>query len=244
MIIGTQGNQPFSIPDSKVSRYHAVLERDQNGQYFIKDTNSTNGTFIYNGTNFVRLYPNQLYPVSPDTMIQLGPDTRFHVRKLIPSHAQTPRGPQAPNPEPKKQQPKRVDISHLRYISENYDEQKLKLESKVGMINGLRGLTILISMLGAGAGAMFGGEDKVTSSIISIGIAVVLIAILLTFINSYNKKLMRMKKDNEQTYAVKYVCPECHVSFRGKIYENILAERSCPRCKTKYYDKNIQPQGA
>lgn len=239
IIIGTQGNQPFSIPDSYVGRQHAILRVDQNGRYFLIDNGSKNGTFIFNGTSFERIYPNQPYPVTPETMIQLGPQTRFHIRRILPALA-----PVSPNPGPKPQpkpEPKQVDISHLRGISQRYEDQKLKIESKIQGVNGLRGLTIIIS-LGAGTlGAVFGGGDDVMKAVISVGSAAILIAILLTLINNYSKKLMRMRKDNETQYAVKYVCPECHVSFRGKIYENILAERSCPRCKTKYYEKNMQP---
>ena len=261
IIIGTQGNQPFAIPDHKVSRQHAVLNIHPNGQYFIVDTGSTNGTFIYDGTNFVRLYPNQPYPVSPDTMIQLGPETRFHVRRLLEhrnpgpvaghvhvghSHLQemqpmqqrqAPRSVQQPKPQPKPQ-PKKVDISHLRQVSEHYDDEKMKIESKTGMINGLRGCTVVIMML-AGTLATFFTEDgdKLMSGIIGFGIAAILMVVLLWLINSFNKKLIQRRKENEQHYAVKYVCPECHASFRGKIYENILAEGSCPRCKTIFYEK-------
>lgn len=235
IIIGTQGNQPFQIPDQYVGRHHAILTIDQNGRYILVDNNSKNGTFIHNGREFIRIEPKQQYPVTPETMIQLGPQTRFHIRKLLPQQVTPKPKPAPPAPKP---QPKRVDISHLRKISDEYEDQKLRLESKMGMINGLRGLTIVVTLAGSALGTLFGGEDKVTAGIIALGAAVVLIAILQLIINSYSKKLMKKKRDNEQNYAIKYVCPECHVSFRGKIYENILAERACPRCKTIYLDRN------
>ena len=238
IVIGTSGNQPFPIPDPKVSRRHAILAVKANGQYFIIDNGSTNGTFIFNNNEFIRLYPNQPYPVTPDTMIQLGPETRFHVRRLI-AQPQQPQGPQKPKPKP---QPKKVDISHLRTIAEEYDTQKMSLESRSGMINGLRGCTVLITMLAGTVGTILTnretGDNKMTSAIICMGIAIILMVTLLYFINVFNKKLLVRRKENEQNYAIKYTCPECHVSFRGKIYENILAERSCPRCKTIYFDKN------
>ena len=83
-------------------------------------------------------------------------------------------------------------------------------------------------------------DSKIMSSVLCIGIAFVLMAVLLVVFTNFNKKLMKRRKDNDHDYAVKYVCPECYVSFRGKIYENILAERCCPKCKTEYYDKNTQ----
>lgn len=235
IIIGTNGNQPFAIPDQKVSRRHAILSVQPDGRCFLIDNGSTNGTFIYNGSEFVRLYPNQSYPVTPDTMIQLGPDTRFHIRRLIPA----PQPPKTPKAKP---QPKKHDISHLRKISEDYDDQKMKLESRSGLINGLRGCTILITMLAGTVGTILTNKDseqhdKVLSAVLCMGVAILLMIILLWIINNFNKKLLRKRKENEQNYAIKYICPECHVSFRGKIYENILAERCCPKCKTIYFDK-------
>lgn len=77
-------------------------------------------------------------------------------------------------------------------------------------------------------------------TVLPIVLAVVLMIVLLIFINNYNKKLIKERNKNEHDYAVKYCCPDpdCHVSFRGKIYENILSERRCPRCKSEYYEKN------
>lgn len=242
IIIGTQGNQPFSIPDPKVSRRHAILNVDDNGTLHIIDNSSTNGTYIYNGSSFVRLYANQPYPVQPDSMIQLGPDTRFHVRRLLPVAAHSNGQPVSVQRQQPPKPKKKANIAHLRKVSEDYETNKLHIESKTGSINGLRSLAIIISMAAAGAGSLFISGDesnpnaKLVSTIISFGVALVLMVGLLIYINSYNKKLMQRRRDNEHNYAVKYVCPECNVSFRGKIYENILAERCCPKCKTEYYE--------
>lgn len=242
IIIGKEGNQPFQIPDPKVSRRHAILNVDDNGTLHLIDNSSTNGTYIYNGTTFVRLYANQPYPVQPDSMIQLGPDTRFHVRRLLSGAINSGMNPQ-PGGRPQPPKPKRkVNIAHLRQVAEDYETNKLQIESKSGSINGLRSLAIIISMAAAGAGSLFiSGEEsnpdaKLISTIISFAVALLLMVGLLVYINSYNKKLMQRRRDNEHDYAVKYVCPECKVSFRGKIYDNILAERCCPRCKTEYYE--------
>lgn len=255
IIIGTQGTQPFAISDPRVSRRHAVLNITDGGQMFLIDTSSTNGTFVYNGSVFVRLYPNQPYVVTPDTMIQLGPETRFHVRKLLQRVGALAQSPgnneiklrQAAKGESAGKNPKRVDISNLRKVSEVYEGKKMHIDSKIGMINGLRGLTILITLIAGAVGTFltqnsslpetseFGMDPK---TLIVLFVAIILTVLLQYYIHRYNKNLIRQRKDNEHTYAVKYVCPECHVSFRGKIYENILAERCCPRCKTQYYDKN------
>lgn len=236
MIIGTNGNQPFAIPDNKVSRRHAILTQEDNGQYYIIDNGSTNGTFIYNGSQFVRLYPNQPYPVNADTMIQLGPDTRFHIRRLLVQKNEKPQ-------EKPKQEPKRIEISHLRTISDDYENTKLSLESKAGMVNGLRGCTILIMTVVGTISTFLTNKDadedsKLKTAIICMGLAFILMFILLTLINVFNKKILKKKKENEQNYAINYKCPDCGAVFRGQVYENILAMRICPRCKGIFYDKN------
>lgn len=254
--IGRTGNQPFQLNDPKVGREHAYLIINDNGTLQLIDNNSTNGTHIYNGRFFVRLLPHETYDVTPDTMIQLGTDTRFHIRRLL---AQSHVGPQVSGGQQpgaihqggnqgggKKTEPPRVDISHLKKVSDRYLERKMQLESKSSMVNGLRSLTIIIS-LAIGTVGMF-IADKVRESlgdeiagyvpIISFGVGVLLMLILLLIINVNNKKIKKAIMDNDQNYAIKYVCPKCHVSFRGKFYENILAERACPKCKAQYFDKN------
>lgn len=231
IIIGKEGNQPFAIPDPKVSRRHAVLYIDEQAKRMtLVDTGSTNGTYIYNGRQFVRIEANQHYPVTPDTMIQLGPETRFHIKKLFPEKIQS--------------QPEKIDISSLRRISDHYTQTKMKLESKSNLINGLRSCTILISILAGGIGGFatksmdLGQDATLWQSLIGVGIGGVLMIVLLLIINSFNKRLIQKRNDNEHEYAVKYYCPKCKLSFRGKIYENILAEGRCPKCKSIFYDSS------
>lgn len=230
IVIGRNGNQPFPLNDPKVSGQHAVLVVYENGQIQLTDTNSTNGTFIYNGKTFVRIQPHQPYNVTLDTMLQLGPETRFHVRKVIGE-----RTPPPPTPE--------YDISHLRKIYNKYTETKMALETKSSTINGLRSLTIVASVVAGTAGlglARFLGYDNdvLIQGIMTASFLAVTVTILLIIINVKSKNLIREKNENEHMYSVKYCCPnpKCHASFKGKVYENILSERRCPKCKAKFYE--------
>lgn len=239
MIIGRDGNQPFPINDPKVSSRHAILNIGDDGRMWLIDNSSTNGTYIYDGVKFARLYPNKSYAVNPDTMIRLGFDTQFHIRRILPT-------PVHPLPDKRlgaAPQKKKVDISTLKKVSDRYTRNKIALESKSSFINGLRSFSIIITMV-AGTGGTYitnhlatTEQGKELGSILCIGIALILMLILILLTTQYNKKLIQKKIDNERDYAVKYVCPECHVSFRNKVYENILAERSCPKCKTEFYEK-------
>lgn len=239
IIIGKEGNQPFQIGDPKVSRQHAILNIDEvSKQMQLIDNNSTNGTYIYDGSGFVRLYANQPYSVTFDTMIQLGTDTRFHIRRLFQRTT-------SPQPKPKeKPKPKKVDIKKLRRISEHYNNEKMRLDSKMNGINGLRSATIIISLSSSMGGKLLAGQllgenvenAEVYSWLFGVGLAAVLFFILWYSINQRQSKIIRQRAKNEHDYAVNYCCPECHVSFKGKVYENILAEGKCPKCKAEYYE--------
>lgn len=237
IVIGKEGNQPFPIHDPKVSRRHALLNVDEvSKRMLLTDCSSTNGTYIYNGSGFVRLYANQPYPVGFDTMIQLGTDTRFHVRRLFQQPGVQQKAPQV------KPQPKKVDIKSLRTVSEHYNNEKIRIDSKLSTVGGLRIFSVVISMLSGVGGKMIAahlnlGEDAESLSWwIGAGLAVLLISILTLCISKLQTNIMRKRTQNEHDYAVKYCCPSCHTSFKGKVYENILAEGRCPKCKAEYYE--------
>lgn len=46
IVIGREGNQPFPIADTSVSRKHAIFRILPDGQYQLEDTNSAGGTYI------------------------------------------------------------------------------------------------------------------------------------------------------------------------------------------------------
>lgn len=245
IVIGKQGNQPFPIADPNVSRRHATLYYDDaTGVMNIVDS-STNGTFVSNaGGPFLRIQPGQPVQVTPDTMLRLGPETRFHVRRLLPASvgmASKPGGGIViEEVKPKKQpEPKKANIAHLRRVSEDYHERKTKIENEISSLNGLRSLTIVFATIATGGSAFISNNLGLSSGetvLVSVSILVVLITSLLLIINSRMKKVTAARAENERNYAVKYVCPECHYSFRGQYYENIIATASCPKCKAKYHE--------
>lgn len=244
VVIGKQGTQPFPINDPNVSRKHATLYIDNDtGVLTLVDDSSTNGTYIHNGMQFMRIQPNKPVQVRPDTMLRLGPETRFHVRRLLPQG--TPgikvTGPAVVVEEKAKEKPKKVNIKSLRDISEEYMQRKAQLDAKANNLNGMRSLTIVLSTMASAGSAMLAnssGLDTAQTAILTAVILLVLIGTLLMIINHSMKKVSEAKHENERNYAVKYCCPQCHYSFRGKYYENILASGKCPNCKCEYHESN------
>lgn len=72
ILLGTEGNQPFPITQSGVSRRHAQITIDDNGQWTLKDLNSKNGTFIRNENGDLKGISS--ITITPMTFICLGPN--------------------------------------------------------------------------------------------------------------------------------------------------------------------------
>ena len=85
IIIGRQGDQPFSISQEGVSREHAKLTIDDSGKWTLEDLNSDNGTFIRNDKGELEQVGKKM--ITEATFICLGPDNangcKFYARQLV-----------------------------------------------------------------------------------------------------------------------------------------------------------------
>ncbi len=226
ILIGKHGNQPFPLTDSTISRQHAVLSVDTStGQILLRDNNSTNGTWIkMNDGTFKRIHGE--VKVRPETTIRLGAQYICTINQLL-----------------KKPESPAIDISKLRDCYEKYMENKMSFEAKSSNIMMLRMAsmslgTIIALLIAVILPTDFVGDETVgmiikgVSSLIAIGLAWFLVDIM-------NKKLIRLKKENEETFKREYCCPKCGYHFGPKVYSNLLAEGKCPNnnCKCKFEGK-------
>ena len=76
IIIGRDGNQPFTIKKEMngVSREHAKITITDNGNWYLEDLGSSNGTFIRDEKTGELIPANDKIRISPMTFIFLGPD--------------------------------------------------------------------------------------------------------------------------------------------------------------------------
>lgn len=234
--IGREGNQPFAINDEYVSRKHAKFEYDESsGCMTLTDLSKPEvGTFVKMGNQFQQI--SKCF-VDVTTDIRLGPYYTFRVGQLFQS---PPTSDQISNPpNPKKQ---KNDIAYLRKVAEDYEETKLKLDQKQANINSIRTLSLVGSIAGGGITTilpkMFGTDD-LTYYLIGPIIAVIFMVSLMLYCSKASKDIIIRKNKNEKNYKISFCCPKCHLSFAGKLYENIFAEGKCPRCKAEYYDSKI-----
>lgn len=237
IIIGREGNQPFTINDDFVSRQHALFTYDEStGLMTLTDRSRPGvGTFVRMGNQFQQISQCN---VDATTDIRLGPYFTFRVGQLFQSASTThkPSTPQKPKQE-------KVDIAYLRKVAENYEATKINLEQKQANINSLRTLS-LVGSLAAGIISpiitdMVGENPPIYYKLIGPCIAVIFLVTLMMYCSKASKAIIEKKSKNEKNYKISFCCPKCHVPFAGKLYENILAEGKCPKCKVEFYDSKI-----
>ncbi|MDO5526006.1 MAG: FHA domain-containing protein [Prevotella sp.] len=230
--IGIQGNQPFPLAETSISRHHAVFQKDdRTGRMTLRDNGSTNGTYILKNGTFQRI--NGEVQVGMETIVRLGAEFTFRIKDLFVSKAQ-------PKPKPKETI---VDISNLRNVYEAYNHNKMSIEAKTSNI-------MMWRMMSMSLGGIFGvvlsmllpedlGGDPVVGNIIKVLGTVIAIGIAWLIVDVMNKDLIRRKDQNERYFRKKYCCPKCGYHFGQKLYDNILAEGKCPNrnCMCKYTGK-------
>lgn len=239
IIIGREGNQPFAINDEYVSRQHAIFTYDERtGLMTLTDKSRPEvGTFIRMGNQFQQISQCN---VDATTDIRLGPFYTFRVGQLFQSPS-TPKNPTTPQ-KPKQE---KVDIAYLRKVAENYEETKLNLEQKQASVQSLQSFGSLGLILSAAISGiipkMLESGEGVAWYYMAIGpiIAGSFFIALQVYCMKAKKNIIFKKNKNEKNYKISFCCPKCHVPFAGKLYENILAEGKCPKCKVEFYDSKI-----
>lgn len=221
--LGKNGNQPFPLTESSISRHHASFHLDEkSGKMILRDEKSTNGTYIKakDGT-FKRLYGETA--VGLNTVVRLGAKHTFTIKELINT------------PPP---QPETVDISKLRSVYEIYNSNKMNLEAKTSNIMMLRIASMSISTLAVNLIPLKGLTDMQSIAIKAVGTILALV-ISWWLVDMKNKNLIRQKDQNERFFKKHYSCPRCGFHFGTRIYDNILAEGRCPNnnCKCKFTGK-------
>lgn len=237
IIIGREGNQPFTIKDEYVSRQHAIFTYDETtGIMSLKDR-SRSGTFIRMGNQFQQI--NQC-DVNATTEVRLGPYFIFRIGQLF---QKTVQGAKAKPPKTQPPKEEKVDIAYLRKVAENFENTKLKLEQKQATINGLRMLSLGGSLAGGVITPLIiekvGDNPPVFYKLIGPLVAFIFLLVLMVYCNKASKEITLKRNKNDKNYKINFCCPKCHVPFSGKLYENLLAEGKCPKCKVEFYDSKI-----
>lgn len=221
IILGKNGNQPFPLTESSISRHHASFHLDEkSGEMTLRDEQSTNGTYILaKDGKFKRLSGTAI--VGMNTTVRLGAKHTFVIKDLLKQTV--PPSPQAEN------------ISKLRTVYEAYNSNKMALEAKTSNIMMLRIASMSFSALVVNLIPLEGMTSATKIAIKAVGTILALV-VSWWLVDMKNKDLIRRKDQNERYFRKNYCCPKCGFHFGPRIYDNILAEGRCPNnnCKCKF----------
>jgi pSer/pThr/pTyr-binding forkhead associated (FHA) protein len=64
-------NLTYLDRENTISRYHANIY-NKNGEFYVEDLVSSNGTFLFDGETLIRLEPKQLYLIKDRNRIRFG----------------------------------------------------------------------------------------------------------------------------------------------------------------------------
>ena len=198
--------QPNSVP-TDVSRHHLSLQPAGAGKWQVKNLNERNVTFV-NGV----AVENKI--ISENDKIELG-----NSRYLFQWSALS---------EPKVET---IDISPLKIIWKEYDEQKFNAQITERKFNVARSATGIITMLAIACSIILGhGPIYIALYAVAIGISVVFT--YQAYIKSSD--IPKQQREMNKHFQQHYVCPKCG-HFMGFTDYDILAQNdACPYCKMNY----------
>ena len=200
---------PGSVPKD-VSRKHCKVSVGDDAKMLIEDITDNNFMYV-NGVECKR----KKDVLSTDT-IELGP-SKYHldmeaVLKTLSSKQS-------------------FNISHLQTVFDNYQKEKMDQQVKQGKLNALSALPGVLSMTSIGL-AVFIPNARIIMIVIA-GI----FALFFAYIRYKNATEVPLKtKMMDDKFRESYVCPNpmCNHFLGMTPYKELIKNRSCPYCKSKF----------
>ena len=197
-----------SVPDY-VSRQHARLTIDKNGEYVLENLKANNVTFV-NGLCI------ETKRVTENYRIELGAS---HYR-LEWSFLQ-------------QMLPTLIDIRPLEQVWNKYHETKMKYQIAERRFNALRSATGIITMT-AILLSMLGGRGTVYYILYGLAIGITLIFTIKAWVSS--SKVPKQNDELDKNFKREYVCPNprCQHFMGYQSYDILTQNSACPYCKGQY----------
>lgn len=212
--LGKEGDQPFDITQSCVSREHAVIDISEDGKVWtLTDTDSTNGTFVReeNG-KFRRVVSIQITPM---TFIRLGPETvhgcSFYAKRVLGD---------------KDNYEYFEEFEEIQNINKKYAESIAAMEaktSKAKLYQRLISMGIVFALLCLIPFDSFFGMPPFMLRMVLTPV----ISEMITFFFDPKKKVKQLKDERDRFYD----CPNPECSH--KLKESEIEAMSCSKCKAR-----------
>ena len=210
--IGKAADNNLVIDDPQVSRYHAILTNEDNGDLLLEDLSSTNGTFV-NDFQIVKK------KVDAEDMITLGTTYKLSVSDIL-----------------KCDNDYSYEFGRLKDVYDSYIKEKIRIQSssqfKTRLFQSLP--FAVIAVLGVALSILKHTDKGVL--VLSLIIAVLAPTIGIYFGARQAAKIPAQLQSIANQLKIDYVCPKCG-TFLGEIpWESLGNRKQCqmPSCKAKW----------
>ncbi len=205
--IGKEGDQPFEINASGVSRIHAKIEIDDDGVWWLEDCNSTNGTFVRDGNGNFKRWGREI--ITPQSFVCLGPDNSkgcsFYAHQV------------------KDYGNFLEDLQFMQDKDAEFDKKEVELENKIKKLRIMGPILVLIGVFGI-TGIPFINELLGNYAMeIRIGLSS-LSGLMTTFYDGSARK-KQLREEREKWHH----CPNPLCSHKMK--SNEINNMQCSKCR-------------
>ncbi len=205
VLIGTEGQQPFKITCSGVSRNHAKVTIDDDGVWRLQDLSSTNGTYIRDENGEMRRIED--VQIDEMTFISLGPDNvngcSFYAKRLFASGGYTYTD----------------EFIYIKDVEEKYEVQEQRVESVATYVRVAVGVVSTIALIGS-----FFVKGNLQIGLLRIGS---FLSMLTSFFYNPNAKKKEIAKERSKFFHCPN--PECSHILTASEIRNM----QCSKCKVK-----------
>lgn len=128
--------------------------------------------------------------------------------------------------------PPMVDISSLKLVWEEYDNQNIKLQIDERRFNSIRSATGLVTMVAIALSIMTGKQS--IWYLVLYGAAI--LASFLFTIKAYRdaSKIPQKRNELNRKFQHDYVCPQCGHFLGNQSYDILTQNQQCPYCHAKF----------
>jgi len=216
--IGKAEDNDYIADDIYVSRYHARIGRDDTGNLFIEDLNSSNGTFV-NGNRIMKK------KITTSDTVKLGSLYTLNVTDAL-----------------KFDNDYSDEFALLKSVYDGYIKEKIRVQSSNQFKTRLL-QSIPFAVIGV-AGLVISFFRKGTSGNNGIIIISIILAICVPIIGIYlgarqSAKIPELLHNLANKFKIDYVCPKCG-TFLGEVpWESLINKKQCPvaTCRAKWVRK-------
>lgn len=210
--IGKALDNQLIINNPQVSRYHALLTQEENGELLLEDLGSTNGTFV-NGSQIVKK------KVFAGDKVTFGTDYTLSVLEMLKSDNDYSE-----------------EFARLKDVYDAYIKEKIRIQSK----NQFK--TRLFQSLPFTAIGLFGiifsimGYSNKYLFIVSFILAICAPTVGIYFGARQAAKIPALLQNLANQFKIDYVCPKCG-TFLGEVpWESLRNKKQCPlsSCRAKW----------